>query len=332
VNGQVVQATSVWTTGSQKTIVSYNMIGLPRLGALDYYTKLLNANPKLNSSLTFADADVSAVFTDGSWAYAATASSDVSFPFPAVMERIRIYSNKFTVDPGNMRFGLTSFAATSATAAYDEIYVTTGDDGHVFAYDDDDFSLKGQYALDDARWVAWDNPSNSVVVLQGTPGRLAVFQEGSFPGGSMTLLNTWPVPGVNVAEAKSAMEVERGKAFVAAGPQGVQIVCLATGQVIGTVPRPDPASVGLPDAVVQTNSVTVYNDLMFISNGEAGVYAAYGSRNFDDSSCNPYTITVLGRLRFGNLQSVNHVMYRNDTLFIAAGLGGVKVVDVDVDR
>jgi hypothetical protein len=193
-------------------------------------------------------------------------------------------------------------------------------------------ALAGQYALADARWVAWDDPGNSVIVLQGMPGRLAVFQENSFPGGSMTLLNTWNVPGVDVAEAKNAFEIHGGKAFVATGPQGVQIVCLATGAVIGNVPRPNPATVGLPDAVVQTNAVTVKDDLMFISNGEAGVYAAAGSRDFDDSSCSPYTITVLGQLRFSNLQSVNHVMYRNDHLFVAAGLGGTKVVEVDVQN
>ncbi len=116
---------------------------------------------------------------------------------------------------------------------------------------------------------------------------------------------------------------------MADGTAGVQVICLSTGAIIATVPRPDPVSLGLDPSVVVTNAVTVENDLMFISNGEAGVYAAAGSRSFQDNSCSPMTITVLGRLRFNNLQSVNHVVYRSSRLFIAAGTGGTKVVDVE---
>ncbi|MEQ1858088.1 MAG: hypothetical protein ABL963_16665 [Longimicrobiales bacterium] len=328
---QLVQATSIWMTGSEKAIVSYNFRGLSAIGGLDYFTKLLNNRPQLRSSVAFLGTDVNAVFTNGSYAYAATSTSDLLFPFPAVMERIRIRNDRFSLlDAGNRRVALTSFAGTSLMATEDEVYVTTGNTGHITAYDEDDMTLRGQYALDDARWVSWDEPNNRVVVLQGMPGRLAVFQEGSFPGGSMTLLNTWSVPGVDVAESKNTVEVSGGKAYVAAGPAGVQVVCLSTGQVIGSVPIPNAASLGLSPSVVVTNSVTVDDDVMFISNGEAGVYAAAGSRDFDDSSCAPMTITVLGRLRFDNLESANHVVYRGGHLYVAAGLGGVKVVDVDV--
>ena len=296
-----------------------------------WFTSLRNGRPSLRSSLQFATSDVSAVFTDGSWAYAATATSDLGFTSPSVLERIRIQSDRFQIDPGNMRIRLTSFAATSAMATNNHVYATSGNGGHVFAFDDNTLALVGQYALADARWVAWDDPGNRVVVLQGTPGRLAVFQENSFPGGSMTLLNTYSFPGANVAEAKSAVEVAGSKAYIAAGTAGVQVMCLSTGAIIATVPIPNPASLGLDPSVVVTNAVTVDNDLMFISNGEAGVYAAAGSRSFEDTSCSPMTITVLGKLRFSNLQSVNHVVYRNDRLFIAAGVGGTKVVDVNTN-
>ena len=180
------------------------------------------------------------------------------------------------------------------------------------------------------RWVAYDDLGDRIVVLQGMPGRLAVFQEGAFPGSSMSLLNTYSVPGVDVAESKSTVEVIGRKAFVAAGPSGVQVVCLDDGQVVGSVPRPDPERLGLDPSVVVTNSVTVDEDLMFIGNGEAGVYAAAGATSFASSSCSAQlTITVLGQLQFGALESVNHVSYRDGFLFVAAGLGGIKVVDVD---
>lgn len=329
VNGQVLQAASIWATRDERAIVSYGMVGSQALGALDYFTRLLNGRPKLSSALTFPDADAWGVFTDGQWAYAATATLDTAFAWPAVLERIRINGDKFRIDAGNARVPLESFAATSATSSGSVVYATSGDGGGVYAFDAGDMSLLGQYPLDDARWVAVDEQNNRVVVVQGTPGRLAVFAEGSFPGGSMVLLDTFTFPGADVAESKSTVEVVGGKAFVAAGPEGVQIVCLDNGQIVGSVPRPDPASVGLSPDVVVTNAVTVDEDLMFISNGEAGVYAAMASEPFKSTSCStPQSITVLGKLRFDALQSVNHVVYRDEVLFVAAGLGGTKVVDV----
>jgi outer membrane protein assembly factor BamB len=209
-----------------------------------------------------------------------------------------------------------------------EVYATSGDGGHISAFDKSTFTLLGQHALEDARWVAWDEQGGRVVVAQGTPGRLSVFAEGEFPGGSLNLLNTFTFPGADIAESKSTVEIMGGKAFVAAGPEGVQIVCLDNGQVVGSVARPDPAGLGLDPSVVVTNAVSVDGDIMFISNGEAGVYVAKADEDFASSGCAQQNITMLGHLRFDNLQSANHVDYRNGRLVVAAGLGGVKVVEV----
>ena len=330
VGGSVVQATSVWATSDSKAVVSYNLRGAQAVGALDYFIQLGNKTPKLKSSLTFDDSDVNAVFTDGTSVYSAVATSDdVTFAEPAVLEKISLAGVNFSLD-GNIRVPLTSFAGTSTMSTGSHVYATSGDGGGVFAFDAATLTLVGQYPLDDARWVAWDQPNGRVVVLQGTPGRLAVFEAGAFPGGSMTLLNTFTFPGANVAESKSTVQVAGGKAFVAAGPEGVQVVCLDNGQIVGSVPRPDPASRGQDPSVVVTNAVTVQDDLMFISNGEAGVYAAAGAQSFETSACTAtQSISVLGQLQFDNLESANHVVYRDDMLFVAAGLGGLKVVEVD---
>ena len=326
--GETLQATAVWATQDDRAIVSYSQRGAAAVGGLDWFMSLRSKRPRLRSSVAFSDSDVSAVFTDGSQAFAVGATSDTDFPSPAVLERFRIDGDRFRIDDDG-RVPLSSFVGTSATSTGDIIYATAGDAGGVFAFGEDDLRLLGQLALDDARWVAWDEDGDRVVVLQGTPGRLAVFEEDAFPNGSMELLNTFSVPGVDVPESKSTVEVAGGKAFVAAGPSGVQIVCLDTGEIVGSVPIPDPEELGLDPSVVVTNAVTVDQDLMFISNGEAGVYAAAAQQNFDQTACGQtQEIEVLGRLQFDALQSVNHVIYRDGFLFVAAGLGGIKIVDV----
>ena len=143
---------------------------------------------------------------------------------------------------------------------------------------------------------------------------------------------TFPFPGADVPESKSTVEVAGGKAFIAAGSAGVQVMCLDNGQIVGSVPRPDPEALGLSPERVVTNAVTVDEDLMFISNGEAGVYVAAGAEDFASTACDaPLDLTVLGHLRFDDLESVNHVDYKYRRLVVAAGLGGVKIVWIFMD-
>lgn len=328
VNGQVVQATMVKESDGNRAIVSYNVRGPASLGALDLFAFDGDQDPRLKSSAQFLSADVSAVAVDASFAYAAQASGDESLPAPAFLERLVVSSTKLTLD-GLASAQLASFAATSATSDGSVVYATSGDAGSVYALNPGDLSILAEYSLDNARWVEVDAANNRVVVAQGTPGRLSVFEAGNFTGGTLNLLNTFTFPGADVPDAKTAFEIHGGKAFVAAGSSGVQVVCLDDGQIVGSVPRPDPASVGLDPSVVMTNSVTVEGDLMFISNGEAGVYAASAENDFSGTSCtDSQPITVLGQLRFDDLQSVNHVHFSANRLWVAAGLGGVKVVRV----
>jgi hypothetical protein len=117
------------------------------------------------------------------------------------------------------------------------------------------------------------------------------------------------------------------KAIIAAGDNGVQVLSLATGNVLGYVPLPDNNVLGLPGDVVVTNAVSAGGDLLFISNGEAGVYVAQADTPFDqDWGQTLHAITVLRKLRFSALQSVNHLEYKDGLLIVASGLGGLKVV------
>ena len=329
VSGQTVQATSIGLGSANRVIVSYGFAGATALGGLDLMQVVAGTTrPRLRSSARFSDTDILSTSMGGDYAFAALASADVNRPFPAVVERVLVSGNNFTLD-GNLQTQLASFASTSTVTAGAALYATSGNTGSVYAIDPNDMTTLAEYVLDDARWVAWDAAGGRVVVAQGTPGRLSVFTEGDFTGGTLDLLNTFSFPGADVPESKTTVEVHGGKAFVAAGPEGVQVVCLDDGQIVGSVPRPDPASLGLDPSVVVTNAVTVDGDVMFISNGEAGVYVAVGDQPFADTPCSaPQSITLLGQLQFGNLQSANHVVFRDEYLYVAAGLGGMKVVRV----
>jgi hypothetical protein len=319
-----VQATSVAAKSGANFVVSYNTRGALRRGGIDW---LVGGNrPRVKSSVAFRDADVSAVELTGNRVFAAQAVDPDGTESPAAVERLKRTQLAVSLND-HRRTSLPSFAATSVLSANGLLYVTTGSDGGLFALDPAELEVVARAELDDARWVTRDPATGNLVVAQGTPGRITLVDPEP-SGGTLRVLRTYAVPGANVPESKTTVEVAGGKAFVAGGPEGVQIVCLADGSLLGSVPRPDPASVGLPPSVVVTNAVSVAGRLMFISNGEAGVYLAAGWADFEDRGCARQEVKVLGHLRFGTRESVNHVSFNGNTLLVAAGLGGVKVVRV----
>jgi hypothetical protein len=323
VGGQVLQATSVSMVGSQ-AVVSYSMRGNQYLGAVDVIAVNPGGQPTLTSRAVFQNTKMNAIYASGTNVYVAEATGDTGFQYPAVFEVMQLVGNNLVLN-GNLRRGLTSYAGTGVTASGTRAYATSGNTGGLFVLDPVTLAPLDTINLHDARWVSV--AGGKVVVVEGTPGQISVFDETT-----LAPLGTFPFKGADIAESKSTVELAGGKAFIAAGDSGVQVLSASTGLVVGSVPRPNPDSLGLSPSVVVTNAASVDADLLFISNGEAGVYVAQGSQAFSATgSETPQTITMLGKLRFANLQSANHVVYssNNKYLIVAAGLGGLKIVQVN---
>jgi hypothetical protein len=186
----------------------------------------------------------------------------VTYLYPAVFEVLRLQGTKLVLD-GNSRAPLTSYAGTSAVFRGSRVHATSGDTGALSVFDPATLALQDSFDLPDARWV--DAQGGKVEVVQGTPGRISVFDEADMTLPPVVFL----FDGATIAESKSMVQVIGGKALIAAGDNGVQVSSLATGNVIGYVPIPNPADLGLDPSVVVTNAVSAEGNLLFISNGEA---------------------------------------------------------------
>ena len=326
INGKVLQATSIASDGN-KALVSYNNAGLPQIGGIDVFNIAKGSKPRLKSQALFADAKVNAVSLGGSYVYAAGADNT---DFPAHFEVLQLNGQTLTL-AGNHQTPLSSYAGTCAFASSRYVYATSGDNGELSVYNPGNTLVPLKtFPLHDARWV--DVSAGVVAVAQGTPGVVSIFHENAIATASGPVA-VFPFPGSNVPESKSTVQVVNGKAIVAAGDNGVQVISLNSGNILSWVPLPDNNALGLPKSVVVTNAVAVDTaaggTLMFISNGEAGVYVARSDTPFSaDWGETPHTISIVGKLRFGKLQSVNHVDYRDGLLVVAAGTGGVKIVRV----
>lgn len=320
--GQTLQASSVSIKGKY-AYVSYNMRGETYLGAIDVIDISKIEKPKLVSQAIFLDSDIHSLTFEEDKVYAAQATNDPDFDYPAVFESISVKKGKLVLE-GNERGQLPSFAGTSVAVSGDGVYVISGDEGGLSVFNKKNLELKAQIELHDARWV--DVQGDKVVVVQGTPGQISVFNKKN-----LELVNTFQFKGADIPESKSTVQVVGKRAFIAAGTGGAQVIDIETGKVLATVPRPE--VLGLDPSVAVTNAVSADGNLVFMSNGEAGVYVAQAPKNFNAiSGDDPLELTLLGKLQFQNLQSVNHVEYRGKVLFVAAGLGGLKILKVENEK
>jgi hypothetical protein len=319
-DGLVLQATDVTIKG-QKAYVSYNMRGETFLGGVDVFDITDITAPQLISSAVFADTDVNGLTERGGTLYLASATERPDFDSPAILEVIildrgRLNSEVRTVD-------LPSYAGTDVEVAGNYVYVTSGaDGGYVTVLLPT--SLQQQYAFEvyDARGVSADD--QDVGVVAGDPARLITFNRNTGQR-----VHDYTLTGATIPFSKSTIEINRSKAILGVGDGGTQIVCLETGTVIEQIPQPIVA--GLDASVTVTNAATTYKKTLFMSNGEAGVYVALAGSNFDSRGCEVDNLRLVGKFRFDDFQSVNHVTYRNDVLFIAGGLGGLKILTVQTN-
>lgn len=314
IDGRVLQATSVARHGNL-AIVGYNMAGADYLGAIEVIK--LAGFPRITALALFDDTDVSAVAVDEGNVYAAEATGSGAFPDPAVLEILELEGDDLELEDSE-RIGLPSFTGTSVHPVGTRIFATSGDGGGLTVLDVNTWEEIASVELDDARWVTSDE--DHVIVGQGTPGRISVFDAVS-----LDPLGTFEFPGLDVPEAKSTLVLAGGKAIVAAGAEGAHLLD-PMWDVMLTVPVPD--TPGLPPDVAVTNAVSAQRNLLFLSNGGAGVQLVEFDDDLDSDTDDPPAVQQSSRLLLPDGQSVNHASYRDGVLVVAAGLGGVKIVEV----
>lgn len=328
--GTKLQATEIRIHGN-KAYVSYNTSGEVFLGGVEVFDISNPDAPTLISSVVFTDTDVNGLAVKGSDLYLAAATSAVDYDSPAILRVVKLVDGKLSSE--TLSKNIPSFAATDVEVFGNDVYVTSGaDSGYTTVLSQSDLSVKHSYAMEDARSI--DSDSGDIAVIAGSNGVAGVSAKlVTFDKITGEYLTSFDLVGANIKHSKSTIEVKKDKAILAMGNGGTQLVCLATGEVLKTIDLP--VVEGLDASLTVANAATAYKRSVFMANGEAGVYVAVDDENIDAKTCDVgSTLSVIGKLQLdltaeGATQSVNHIVYRNDMLFIAAGLGGLKVIKVD---
>ncbi|MBU2515123.1 hypothetical protein KJ966_27720 [bacterium] len=337
----ILQATDI-ELKEQKAYVSYNMAGDRFSGAIQVISTKSNESPYVLAELIFEDIDVNAVYIDGNVLYAVGAADPATraFSTPAVL--IIIDLKQGIPETSITMVDIPSYAGTDVLTGSAHVFATVGaDNGGLVRISKTNPSSFDKsidfYAIDDARSLALE--SNRVCVLKGTEGQATFFDANALTQASsladVTASRTVSFSGTaTIPYSKSTVEMISNVTLMALGDGGIKAI-LSDGTSTSPTPLfeiPQLTGVtGLSDTVTVTNAASVYKDLLFRANGEAGVdlYKLSTSLQSNISAGDTLTPSWIGSLSFERLASANGLYYRLGWLFVADGLGGMKIVLVD---
>ncbi|MCU0622297.1 MAG: hypothetical protein MUF53_00370 [Gemmatimonadaceae bacterium] len=338
--GQTLEATDVAFNegnGNERfAYVAYSKRGEATLGAVDVIRISSRSNPRLESRVTFTDTDIFALAVGGGRLYLVGMTSDPAFAERAVLEVVRLDGDgNLPASYTSTRVQLPSFAGTSVHVQNGKVWVTSGtggpNTGGLSVFDAATLRLLSRTVMDDARGVAGDSATGVVVVTQGTPGRTSVFSHTT----NQQLGATLATGGATIPEARGDVAVNRNWAFIAASNGGTKVVRVdATGGTIRGLGIARPIVAGLDSTLATVNGVAGVSDgvdsWLFTANGEAGIYAYFSNHPAIAATATP-VISLLGRLSFPSSISANFIRVDRDGshLFVASGLGGLRIVDID---
>lgn len=295
--------------------VTYNVDGPQFLGGLDVFDISDIEHPVLVSQSILPYTDVSAVDYSNGKLYLAEQTDiyiDTDFESGAVLEVIDVY-NGFLLFSSVLK-DLPSFGATAVSINNGKAYVTTGNgnDGGLFVLDTDTLGLEFNTNLDHARSSALNN--DYLVVLQGNPARLNVY---SLMDNS--LVADYSLEGLSIDESKSDIELVENDAYIALGDGGMIIMDIVTGEIKAQFERPTTPPGGV-DTDYVTNAISVNDQhLTFVANGGAGITVGQWNSALE--------YEILGSIGFNS--SANFVEGKDDVVFVASGLGGLKILQID---
>lgn len=319
--GKRMQASHIRIIGNY-AFVAYNRQGPEYLGGIDIFDVSDISNPVLISNAIFPYKDISSMDYESlgagnnNFIYTAGAENmdyNTDLITPAIVERFILNSaNQFEhVDEPRQTTDVMSYVATDIKKFHNKIYVTSGSTGGLTTLNPGMQIMKTEM-ISDARSI--DADSDKMVVLKGTDGEIFVYDLNG------NQINHIVTGGASIPESKSMVRISGKYAFAALGELGMKMFDLTTGDEIDYLPRPiEYLTADTPENYV-SNGVSVNDRIVLVANGGAGVYVAQLTE--DDQ------IALMGSMKFESGSSANFIEAKDNKVFVATGLGGLKILEI----
>ena len=316
-NGQVFMATHV-AIHNNYAFVSYNTRGSSYGGAVEVFDVSSITHPQIISQAIFPEADINSVdYADGKVFIVGAMEKfeDFGFDDPAFFQVLDLNA-QMQIEAVDAIIDIASYSANSIRVTTENIFITSGDQGE-FSVFNRDLDEIARVAIADARSVAAN--SDNAFVLSGQPGTLHVFDKLS-----ADFNYSFETGGANTPYSKSQISATDQYIFAALNEEGMKIFEL-DGTFRQQIPRPATPE-GSADEDNVTNSVSVNESLVFMANGESGITVGEIIEELDDQ------LIIMGSMIFNDLQSSNYVESKDDLIFVASGLGGLKILAISIDE
>ncbi|MDR1171628.1 MAG: hypothetical protein LBL24_04155, partial [Bacteroidales bacterium] len=347
IDGVDVQATHVKITDDGYAFVSYNEKGAPHRGGVVVYKFTVHdgslddvkVDVEAVSSMEMPKAEVSAIDYSNGKLYITGASSDPQFGYDADEDGFNyafFMAMELNVDKSfkdvaeNSIVKLTSFQGTSIRVSTDRIYVTVGDgtngtDGGLYIYNAIDYTLvKSILGKEYVRSV--DVDAANIFLMQAQPARVTKYD---LNGNGETLIYSTTDESMQ-ADAKSEMLAWDQYLFASENESGLRMIFKENGALNASLDRP-----GANAETEVTNSVSMNSDLkknyggedvqsnlLFLANGQKGLY--WYDVMKDDAGKDWIVAGKDNSFLLGG--SVNFIASKGNIVFVADGLGGLKVL------
>ena len=316
--GRTLQANDLHRDGS-RIYVAYNYAGEVQAGAIQVIDTSNPAKPVLVSEVVLADTDINGVYVYGTQLFAVGATS--ANGGSAILVRFDLDSGKIKAETKTSRV-LGSYAGTDVIVTDSTIYALSGNTGGVETFSRSTLAPMNSTSVADARALSFSKTESELFVLSGNASGSLIKLS---PNGAT--LATYATGGGTTPESKATIESGKTSVLTSLGESGFKILCQGSGTVLGSIPAV--TLNGLLASQTVTNAVTANSKYVFTSNGEAGVYVYEIKKGgVANGSCRQAALTKLGALNFGSRISTNFVLSDSKTLVVAAGLGGVKVINL----
>jgi hypothetical protein len=307
IGGEKLQASHVFIEG-ELAFVSYNTEGPVYRGGIEVFNISNIKSPSLIYQLVVEGTDYSSIYyEDGKIYLAGATESTESFGLgsPAILE---IMDYPVITGSESTVIDISSFTATDVKVHGQHIYVSSGSHGGLTIFDKTSLEKVLATGMDDARSIAFND--EFYAVMQGTPARVKIYRidDNSY-------VNSYTVGGAEIPESKSILSMDNEKLFVPTGKDGLKMISINSGELLEHMGLPQMEEV--EDDLVVTNGVSVNGKYVFCANGAAGLFL---------SEQLPEQTSLMGSVNFQ--ASTNYVESREQVMFVATGMGGLKIIEI----
>jgi hypothetical protein len=320
INGKQIQATHV-SICPPYAIVSYNTQGSDYRGGVEVFNISNTSSPTIVSQALFPDADINAVdyYNGKIYIVGSAEPAPLKLTSAAFLEVLNTNSSGQIVSADTV-ISIGSYAGTDIRVTAENICVSSGSgtdgNGGVKVFDHK-YKLLYEKQLDHARSIQVRD--GEFFAMQSEPARINVFGASGFP-----LVNTFSLQGAMTPNSKSEIDVNEKYIYAALNEGGLRVINKTSGVLKQHIPRPATIPGGKDENFV-TNSVSVYGDLVLTANGQAGISVGGIIPSKQDS------IQSIGKFSFKDGESSNYVKQKDCIVFVATGIGGLKIIRMSID-